>query len=72
MPTDAELDAMRKDNIRATQAAEDAAADAREADARRGMTNAEAEVKEATSSIAKKFKEQVLGDDTDEELPQDD
>lgn len=72
MVSEAELDAMRRDNLRASQEAEDMAHDARRRDAERGQTRAEEEVEDAKASIARKFTEQVLGDDVDEELPQDD
>lgn len=72
MASEAELDAMRKDNIRASQEAEDMAYDARRRDAERGMSRSEEEVEDAKASISRKFTEQVLGDDVEEELPQDD
>lgn len=67
--SEAELEAMRKDNIRASQEAEDAMYDQREREGRRGISRGEEMVEEAKQSISKKFQEDVLGNHVDEDEP---
>lgn len=67
--SEAELEAMRKDNIRASQEAEDQMYDQREREGRRGISRGEEMVEEAKQSISKKFQEDVLGNHVDEDEP---